>query len=77
VRDALKQQPNRSVRLIHRYHMTGQGEILREWKEYPGPFDFSFKYAIAHMYALTNPPFIRPLLTQLAPRRKTWLTVRK
>lgn len=76
IRDALKQQPGRDFRLIHRFHMTGQGEILREFKDYPGPFDFSFKYSIAHMYSLTNPPFIRPLLTQLAPEMKTWLTVR-
>ncbi|HWH71486.1 MAG TPA: hypothetical protein VNT26_19070, partial [Candidatus Sulfotelmatobacter sp.] len=29
VRDALKRQPGRQFRLIHRYHQTSQGEILR------------------------------------------------
>lgn len=76
VRDALQQQPGRSFRLIHRYHQTGQGEILREWKDYPSTFEFSFKYAIAHMYSMTDPPFIKPLLSRLPPGQKTWLTVR-
>ena len=47
VRDALTNQPSRQFRMIHRFHMSGAGEILREWKEYPGPFDFSYKYAVA------------------------------
>jgi hypothetical protein len=76
IRDGLKAQPARPFRLIHRYHMTGQGEILREWKDYPGPLDFSFKYAIAHMYSATNPPFILAALPNLPPDQHTWLTVR-
>ncbi|MBM3835449.1 MAG: hypothetical protein FJ403_19675 [Verrucomicrobia bacterium] len=39
-------------------------------------FEFSFKYSVAHMYSIPNPPFIQPLLESLAPGRKTWLTVR-
>jgi hypothetical protein len=76
IRDALKTQPGRAFRLIHRFHMTGQGEILRAWKDYPGPFDFSFKYAIAHMYSATNPPFLRAALPRFPPDKRTWLTVR-
>jgi hypothetical protein len=56
--------------------MTGQNEILRAWSDYPGPMDFSFKYAIAHMYSVTNPPFIRAALPSLSPDRRTWLTIR-
>jgi hypothetical protein len=62
--------------MIHRFHWTAQSEILEAFKEYPGPFEFSFKYSVAHMYSITNPPFIQPLLEGLAPGRKTWLTVR-
>jgi hypothetical protein len=76
VRDALKAEPARQFRMIHRFHWTAQGEILDAFKDYPGPFDFSFKYSVAHMYSIPNPPFIRPLLENLAPGRKTWLTVR-
>ena len=28
------------------------------------------------MYGMTNPPFIKPLLAELSPSRRTWLTVR-
>jgi len=76
VREALKDDPKREFRLIHRFHWTAQGDILDAFKDYPGPFDFSFKYSVAHMYSIPNPPFIQPLLENLAPGRKTWLTVR-
>ena len=76
IRDALKDQPGRQVRLIHRFHQSGLNEILREWKDYPGPLDFSYKYAVAHMYASTAPQFIQPLLKEWPRDRRTWLTVR-
>ena len=76
VRDALKDDPKRDFGTIHRFHRTAQSEILNAFKDYPGTFEFSFKYSVAHMYSITKPPFIKPLLENLAPGRKTWLTVR-
>jgi hypothetical protein len=76
VRDALKEEPKREFRMIHRFHWTAQGDILDAFKDYPGPFEFSFKYSVAHMYSITKPPFIQPLIENIAPGRKTWLTVR-
>ncbi|HYE72304.1 MAG TPA: alpha-glucuronidase family glycosyl hydrolase [Blastocatellia bacterium] len=76
IRDALKLQPERKFRLIHRYHQTAQQEILTEFKDYPGPFDLSFKYAIAHMYSSPKPPFIQAALPFLSPKLRSWLTVR-
>lgn len=76
VRDALKDDPKREFGLIHRFHWTAQSEILDAFKDYPGTFEFSFKYSVAHMYSITKPTFIQPLLENLAPGRKTWLTVR-
>jgi hypothetical protein len=76
IRDALKSQPERRFRLIHRYHQTGQTEIVEAFKDYPGPFELSFKYAIAHMYSIPNPPFIREALPYISPEHRTWLTVR-
>ena len=76
VRDALKDDPKREFRMIHRFHWTAQSEILDAFKDYPGPFDFSFKYSVAHMYSSTKPNFIQPLLENIAPGRKTWLTLR-
>ena len=49
IRDALKEDPNRKFRLIHRFHQTGLGAIEREFAELPCPLDLSFKYAVAHM----------------------------
>lgn len=76
VRDALKDEPKRVFPMIHRFHWTAQSDILDAFKDYPGPFEFSFKYSVAHMYSIPRPPFIQPLLEGLAPGRKTWLTVR-
>lgn len=76
LRDALQKQPGREFRLIHRYHQTGQNEIVSEFREYPGPFDLSFKYAIAHMYSSPKPVFLDPALPHLSPKLRTWLTVR-
>ncbi|MGQ9762029.1 MAG: hypothetical protein ACUVQH_08975 [Thermogutta sp.] len=76
IRDALGDQPERRFRLIHRFHMTALSEILKEFRDYPGPFDFSFKYSIAHMYSIPNPPFIKSALEGMPPGMKTWLTVR-
>jgi hypothetical protein len=76
IRDALQQQPDRKFTLIHRYHQTGQDEIFRQFKEFPGTLDLSFKYSIAHMYSIPNPPYIHELLPALPPGKRTWLTVR-
>jgi len=80
IRDALKSQPGRDFRLIHRFWQTSGDEIRRHWVRYPwwpNRFAFSFKYSWAHMYSAVKPPFVAevmPLLKELG--MKTWLTVR-
>jgi hypothetical protein len=76
IRDALKQQPERNFRLIHRLHETGLQPILKQWSAYPGPFEVSYKYAVAHMYASRAPSFIQKILPEITPAHRTWLTVR-
>lgn len=76
VRDALHDDPRREFGMIHRFHWTAQSDILDAFKDYPGRFEFSFKYSVAHMYSITKPPFIQPLLESLAKGKRTWLTVR-
>ena len=76
VRDALKQQGDRKFRLIHRFHQTGLSAVQDAFKDYPGTFEFSLKYSIAHMYSVPNPTFINEALPFLGPKLKTWLTVR-
>lgn len=76
IRDAQKLQPGRSVRLIHRFHQTSFKEIMAEWKDYPGPFDLSYKYSVAHMYSSPMPPFAQRTLEELPTHLRTWMTVR-
>lgn len=76
VRDALREDPQRGFRLIHRYHWTNLGVILREWADFPGPFDLSYKYSVAHMYSIPNPPFLKPALADLPTGYRVWLTLR-
>jgi hypothetical protein len=76
IRDALKEQPQRKFRLIHRFHQTGLRDIQTAFAELPCPLDLSFKYAIAHMYSVTNPSMIGPVLPLLSPQLRSWLTVR-
>ncbi|MEQ1827515.1 MAG: hypothetical protein ABL921_16265 [Pirellula sp.] len=39
VGDALKDEPKRDFRMIHRFHWTAQSDILDACKDYPGTFD--------------------------------------
>jgi hypothetical protein len=56
--------------------MTALSEIKKEFAQLPCPLDLSFKYAIAHMYSVTNPSMIKPVLPLLSPELRCWLTVR-
>lgn len=76
ISDVKKLQPNRSIGFIHRFHMTDQDEIRKEFANYPGKIDFSFKYSVAHMYSSTAPPFAKSTMDALPAGQKTWFTVR-
>ncbi len=76
IRNALKTTPDRNFRLIHRFHQTSLNEIKEAFHEYPGPFDLSLKYAIAHMYSIPDPPFVNDAMPLLSSKTKSWLTVR-
>ena len=76
ISDALKKQPDRNVRLIHRFHQTNLSKILDAFKDFPGTLDLSYKYAIAHMYTIPEPPYIHSVIDLFSPKLKAWLTVR-
>ena len=77
IRDALKSQPQRQFRLIHRQHQTNLKTILEEWKDLPGTFEMSYKYSVAHMYSHPAPPFAKEeILGVMPPGLRLWLTVR-
>jgi hypothetical protein len=76
--DAKKQQPGREVRFIHRVWNTGLGKIMTDFAaNYPDSFEIGFKYARAHMYSSTKPPFCKSLLKEMEPYKvKCWWNLR-
>ena len=76
IRDVLAETPNRPFRFIHRMQMTRYDSIMKEFDEFPCPFEISFKYSQAHMYSNTRPTFIDNFLEEKNPDVKIWLTVR-
>jgi hypothetical protein len=77
ISDAVRIQPNRKIRLIHRYHQSDPpADVLAQWKDYPGELEFSFKYSGAHILSIPNPTFIQPFLKALPIGKRTWLTLR-
>jgi hypothetical protein len=75
-RDALRAEPRRRFHIIHRFHQTSLSQIMQHWKDFPGPVDFSYKYSVAHMYSIANPPMIKEALDVLPAGKKMWLEVR-
>ncbi|MGC6431914.1 MAG: hypothetical protein ACON5F_12790 [Jejuia sp.] len=76
INDAKKQQPNREIRFIHRHWNTAVSDIMSHFKDYDGPFEFSFKYARAHMYSSPNITFEDFLLDEMPAGTKSWWNVR-
>jgi hypothetical protein len=76
VNDALRAEPGRPFRVIHRFHDTKLDPILAEWSGLECPLEMSYKYSVARMYSHHAPPFIHEVLSRLPPGQRTWLTVR-
>lgn len=74
--DALRDQPERKFRLIHRFHETRLRDIQAAFEGLRCPLDLSFKYSVAHMYSVPNPVMIKKTLPLLSPKLRSWLTVR-
>ena len=76
INDGLKDTPNRDFRLIHRFHWASMSKIKDNFKDLKCRLDVSLKYAIAHMYSIPNPPFVKDAFPVLSEKNKTWLTIR-
>ncbi len=83
--DYASKHPERDVVFIHRHHDAGGAELSEIFKpliDLPNVlFDFSFKYAVAHIYSTTTPDWIRTRLGDIPSQLrelnlKTWLTLR-
>ncbi len=76
ISDALKLDPKKNFTLIHRFHQTSYADIKEAFANYPSTFQVCFKYAIAHMYSIPNPPFTLSSFALVNKDLQTWVTLR-
>ncbi|MFC1760545.1 hypothetical protein ACFL6U_00515 [Planctomycetota bacterium] len=74
--DAKKDDPEREIRFIHRYWFSSVADIVKSFKDYPDPFEFSFKYARAHMFSSPHITFEDFLLEEMPEGVKSWWNLR-
>ncbi|MFZ5495304.1 MAG: carbohydrate-binding family 6 protein [Verrucomicrobiota bacterium] len=76
VLDAVREQPGRKIRFIHRQHETKAGDIARTFAPLAAhpdiDFVFSFKYAQAHVMSATTQTFHREFVESLGGRKTLW-----
>lgn len=73
---AMEDFPERKLRFIHRTHQTGIQDINDKFKDYSGSFDFSFKYAGAHIYGYDDPTVTEESFEALPSHKKAWVELR-
>jgi len=55
--EVMAEQPDRKIEFIHRVWNTDMDKIMKYWKDFPGSFTGSFKYAKGRLYSTATPPF--------------------
>ena len=56
--DAMKADPDRTIRFIFRQHWADLGRITDAFKAFDGPFNTGHKYARARLYSTTTSPYL-------------------
>ena len=74
--DAQKETPDREIRFIHRYWFSSVIDIVNSFKAYKDPFEFSFKYARAHMFSSPKITFEDFLLEEMPEGVQSWWNLR-
>ncbi|MEP2951372.1 MAG: hypothetical protein ABJO91_15255, partial [Ekhidna sp.] len=74
--DVKKEQPDREITFVHRHWFSSVTDIMSHFSEYNGPFEFSFKYAKAHIYSSPNIVFEDFLLDEMPEGIKSWWNLR-
>lgn len=74
--DAKKEQPDREITFVHRHWFSSVSDIMSHFSEYEGPFEFSFKYAKAHIYSSPNITFEDFLLDEMPEGTQSWWNLR-
>jgi hypothetical protein len=76
IKDALRQQPGRDFRLVHRVWWTDLNVIVDKWGDFPGEFDFSTKYSQARLFSGTDPIYSDRFFNELPDGQRMWLNLR-
>ncbi len=75
--DAKELQPGRTVDFIHRVWHSDMDQIMKYWKDYPDPFEVSFKYAKARLYSSPSLHFADSHVEEMEPYGlKSWWNLR-
>ncbi len=74
--DAKKEQPDREITFVHRHWFSSVTDIMSHFSDYDGPFEFSFKYAKAHIYSSPNIVFEDFLLDEMPDGIRSWWNLR-
>ena len=74
--DVKKEQPDREITFVHRHWFSSVTDIMSHFSEYDGPFEFSFKYAKAHIYSSPNIVFEDFLLDEMPEGTQSWWNLR-
>ncbi len=75
--DAKKEDPGRTVDFIHRVWHSDMEQIMTYWKDYPDPFEVSFKYAKARLYSSPDLKFADSHVEEMKPYGlKSWWNLR-
>ncbi|MFC1761774.1 hypothetical protein ACFL6U_06810 [Planctomycetota bacterium] len=83
--DYAQRHPERKLTFIHRYHGSGAEAVTTHFTKFDTlpnvRFDFSFKYAVAHIYSATAPRWITSRYGDVPAKLKamglkTWLELR-
>lgn len=71
-----KEMPDRKFTFIHRQHMTGARQIAEKFKDVIDnkqiDFQFSYKYALAHVYSATKQPFHVGFVKEIKGMETLW-----
>jgi hypothetical protein len=75
--EIMKEQPDREIDMIHRVWYSGMKEMNTYWKDYPGTFEISFKYARARLYSSPDIPFADEFVEEIREMGlKSWWNLR-
>ena len=77
IKQTLEEDPEREVDFIHRVWHSDMDQIMNYWKDYPGNFQVSFKYAKARLYSSPRLPFADSHVEEMKPYGlKSWWNLR-